>query len=211
MDRRYEVYALADGQFYDTPDRLGSGGAQSEPLFATARRAVPEDWHAARSGDWLTMTPLGADGAPLPSPAQGWKIHSSATRANAERIAAVVWDYCVPRRIPFKFVPGPHLLHLRNAKYAGRDTSGKFVTVYPSDEGRLQEVLRELGALLEGFEGPSSSPTCAGTTVRCTCGTARSPAPTWWTSAVRWFRRCGTARESWCRTGGRPPSRSRNG
>ncbi|MFJ9705148.1 class III lanthionine synthetase LanKC [Streptomyces sp. NPDC101234] len=154
MDRRYEVYALADGQFYDTPDRLGSGGAQSEPLFATARRAVPEGWHAARSGDWLTMTPLGADGAPLPSPAQGWKIHSSATRANAERIAAVVWDYCVPRRIPFKFVPGPHLLHLRNAKYAGRDTSGKFVTVYPSDEGRLQEVLRELGALLEGFEGP---------------------------------------------------------
>ncbi|MEV7392851.1 class III lanthionine synthetase LanKC [Streptomyces sp. NPDC091215] len=154
MDRRYEVYALADGHFYDTPDRLGSGGAQSELLFATARRAVPEGWHAARSGDWLTMTPLGADGAPPPSPAQGWKIHSSATRANAERIAAVVWDYCVPRRVPFKFVPGPHLLHLRNAKYAGRDTSGKFVTVYPSDEGRLQEVLRELGALLEGFEGP---------------------------------------------------------
>lgn len=154
MDRRYEVYALADGHFYDTPDRLGAGGPRSEPLFAAARRAAPEGWHAARSGDWLTMTPLGADGAPLPSPAQGWKIHSSATRANAERIAAIVWDYCVPRRIPFKFVPGPHLLHLRNAKYAGRDTSGKFVTLYPADEDRLREVLRELGALLEGFEGP---------------------------------------------------------
>ncbi|MER7834926.1 class III lanthionine synthetase LanKC [Streptomyces sp. NPDC096040] len=154
MDRRYEVYALADEHFYDTPDRLGTGGSQTEPLFATARRAVPKGWHAARSGDWLTMTPLGADGAPLPSPAQGWKIHSSATRANAERIAAIVWDYCVPRRIPFKFVPGPHLLHLRNAKYAGRDTSGKFVTVYPADEERLQEVLCELGALLGGFEGP---------------------------------------------------------
>ncbi|MEU2618077.1 class III lanthionine synthetase LanKC [Streptomyces sp. NPDC007157] len=154
MDRRYEVYALADGHFYDTPDRLGTGGPQTQPLFATARRAVPEGWHAARSGDWLTMTPVGPDGAPLPSPAQGWKIHSSAIRGNAERIAAIVWDYCVPRRIPFKFVPGPHLLHLRNAKYAGRDTSGKFVTVYPADEDRLQEVLRELGALLEGFEGP---------------------------------------------------------
>ncbi|WP_406431652.1 class III lanthionine synthetase LanKC [Streptomyces sp. NBC_00631] len=154
MDGRYEVYALADGHFYDAPDRLGAAGAEAEPLFATARRALPEGWHAARSGDWLTMTPLGPDGAPLPSPAQGWKIHSSATRANAERIAAIVWDYCVPRRIPFKFVPGPRLLHLRNAKYAGRDTSGKFVTVYPPDEGRLQEVLRELGALLEGFEGP---------------------------------------------------------
>ncbi|MFQ3558483.1 class III lanthionine synthetase LanKC [Streptomyces gramineus] len=154
MDGRYEVYALADGHFYDTPDRLGTGGAQAEPLFTTARRAVPEGWRSARSGDWLTMTPVGPDGAPLPSPAQGWKIHSSATRANAERIAAIVWDYCVPRRIPFKFVPGPHLLHLRNAKYAGRDTSGKFVTLYPADEDRLREILHELGALLEGFEGP---------------------------------------------------------
>ncbi|MEU5313024.1 class III lanthionine synthetase LanKC [Streptomyces sp. NPDC021562] len=154
MDRRYEVYALADGHFYDTPDRFGTAGSQTEPLFATARRAVPEGWRAVRSGDWLTMTPHGADGAPLPSPAQGWKIHSSATRANAERIAAIVWDYCVPRRIPFKFVPGPHLLHLRNAKYAGRDTSGKFVTVYPDGEERLHQVLRELGGLLEGFEGP---------------------------------------------------------
>ncbi|MFF3984809.1 class III lanthionine synthetase LanKC [Streptomyces sp. NPDC001797] len=154
MDGRYEVYALADRHFYDTPDRLGSTGPRTGRLFDTARRPVPEGWRAARSGDWLTMTPLGADGAPQPSPAQGWKIHSSATRANAERIAAIVWDYCVPRRIPFKFVPGPHLLHLRNAKYAARDTSGKFVTVYPPDEDRLQEVLRELGALLEGLEGP---------------------------------------------------------
>ncbi|MER6025951.1 class III lanthionine synthetase LanKC [Streptomyces sp. NPDC001851] len=154
MDKRYEVYALADGHFYDTPDRLPGADGAPAALFATARRTVPEGWHAARSGDWLTLTPLDADGAPLPSPAQGWKVHSSATAAKAERIADIVWDYCVPRRIPFKFVPGPHLLHLRNAKYAGRDTSGKFVTVYPADEEQLERVLRELGTLLEGFEGP---------------------------------------------------------
>ncbi|MFG2357085.1 class III lanthionine synthetase LanKC [Streptomyces sp. NPDC048521] len=154
MDKRYEVYALADGHFYDTPDRLSADDGEPAPLFATARRAVPEGWHAIRTGDWLTLTPLGADGLPLPSPAQGWKIHSSATAANAERIAGIVWDYCVPRRIPFKFVPGPHLLHLRNAKYAGRDTSGKFVTVYPADEEQLRRTLEELGALLEGCEGP---------------------------------------------------------
>jgi predicted Ser/Thr protein kinase len=154
MDKRYEVYALADGHFYDTPDRLSADGSEPAPLFATARRPVPDGWHAGRTGDWLTLTPLGADGAPAPSPAQGWKVHSSATAAHAERIAEIVWDYCVPRRIPFKFVPGPHLLHLRNAKYAGRDTSGKFVTVYPADEERLRQVLEELGALLKGFEGP---------------------------------------------------------
>jgi tRNA A-37 threonylcarbamoyl transferase component Bud32 len=154
MDKRYEVYALADRHFYETPDRLSAAGQQTAPLFETARREVPGGWEAARIGDWLTLTPLGADGSALPGPAQGWKIHASATRANAERIAAIVWDYCVPRRIPFKLVPGPHLLHLRNTKYAGRDTSGKFVTVYPADEQQLHQVLRELGRLLEGFEGP---------------------------------------------------------
>lgn len=152
MDKRYEVYALADAHFYETPDRLTGDGPA--PLFDTARRPVPEGWTSARTGDWLTLTPLDADGSPAPGPAQGWKIHASATRTNAERIAAIVWDYCVPRRVPFKFVPGPHLLHLRNTKYAGRDTSGKFVTVYPSDDEQLHTVLRELGALLEGFEGP---------------------------------------------------------
>ncbi|MEU6372348.1 class III lanthionine synthetase LanKC [Streptomyces sp. NPDC046909] len=154
MDKRYEVYALADRHFYETPDRLSAGARAAAPLYGTARREVPDGWESARTGDWLALTPLGPDGAPVPGPAQGWKIHASATRANAERIAAMVWDYCVPRRIPFKFVPGPHLLHLRNTKYAGRDASGKFVTVYPADEEQLHVVLRELGKLLEGFEGP---------------------------------------------------------
>jgi hypothetical protein len=154
MDKRYEVYALADRHFYETPDRLAAGAARTGALYETARREVPAGWQAARIGDWLNLTPLGPDGAPAAGPAQGWKIHASATRANAERIARVVWDYCVPRRIPFKFVPGPHLLHLRNTKYAGRDSSGKFVTVYPADEEQLHTVLRELGDLLKGFEGP---------------------------------------------------------
>jgi tRNA A-37 threonylcarbamoyl transferase component Bud32 len=154
MDKRYEVYALADRHFYDTPDRAGEGAQEATPLYEAARRAVPEGWEAARIGDWLTMTPLGEDGGALPGPAQGWKVHASATRANAEEIAGIVWDYCVPRRIPFKFVPGPHLLHLRNTKYAPRDGSGKFVTVYPADDEQLHLVLRELGERLEGFEGP---------------------------------------------------------
>ncbi|MEU6357546.1 class III lanthionine synthetase LanKC [Streptomyces sp. NPDC047072] len=152
MDKRYEVYALADRHFYDTPERLSE--RREAPLFEAARRTVPEGWETARIGDWLTLTPVGSDGRPVRGPSQGWKIHASATRANAERIAALVWDYCVPRRIPFKFVPGPNLLHLRNTKYAARDSSGKFVTLYPADEEQLHEVLRELGELLKGFEGP---------------------------------------------------------
>ncbi len=114
MDKRYEGYALADRHFHETPDRLSAGdrAGTAAPGYETAGRAVPEGWRAARIGDWLTLTPVDDGGRPRPGPTRGWKVHASATRANADRIAAIVWDYCVPRRIPFKFVPGLHLLHL---------------------------------------------------------------------------------------------------
>ncbi|MFI0236437.1 class III lanthionine synthetase LanKC [Streptomyces sp. NPDC016845] len=155
MDKRYEVYALADPHFYETPERLaGDGKARALPEFETARRAIPDGWRSDTNGEWLNLTPLGADGTPRQGSKQGWKIHASATRGGAEKTASIVWDYCVPRGIPFKFVPAPHLLHLRNAKYAGRDTSGKFVTVYPADDGQCHRILEELGELLRGFDGP---------------------------------------------------------
>ncbi|MFE9394957.1 class III lanthionine synthetase LanKC [Streptomyces flavidovirens] len=158
MDNRYEVFCLADRQFYETPDRLSAGrpGQSSPvPLFEVAQRELPPGWRRFVSGDWMHINPVDADGAPLPGrPLQGWKIHVSACLDNAEKTAAKVWDYCVPRAIPFKFVPGPQPLHLRNSKYAGRGSSGKFATLYPADENELHTVLRELGELLEGEPGP---------------------------------------------------------
>ncbi|GGV38112.1 serine/threonine protein kinase [Streptomyces longisporoflavus] len=152
MDKRYEVYCLADRHFYETPDRLSVGG--SAPEFGTAQRPVPQGWRSARQGDWLTLVPVDEDGHAKPAPQQGWKIHVSATLENADRIAAAVWDHCVPRSVPFKFIAGRPLLHLRNSKYAGRDGSGKFATIYPADEHQLHSLLSELGQTLAGFEGP---------------------------------------------------------
>ncbi|MFE0102269.1 class III lanthionine synthetase LanKC [Streptomyces sp. NPDC059009] len=158
MDKRYEVYCLADRHFYETPDRLSvPSRTQNTSVtgeFATAERPVPPGWRQRRAGDWLTLVPLDDAGEPRPGPQQGWKVHVSATLGNADAIAAAVWDYCVPRAVPFKFVPSRQLLHLRNSKYAGRDGSGKAVTVYPADEDQLHQILRELGRILEGFEGP---------------------------------------------------------
>ncbi|WP_171163439.1 class III lanthionine synthetase LanKC [Streptomyces sp. I05A-00742] len=156
MDKRYEVYCLADRHFYETPDRLPAlaGTPAGDGPFETARRPVPDGWGTARNGDWLHLFPADEEGGPLPGPLQGWKIHVSATADTADKTAADVWDYCVPRGIPFKFVPGPHLLHLRNTKYAGRDHSGKFVTVYPADERQLRLILEELDDVIGGRPGP---------------------------------------------------------
>jgi class III lanthionine synthetase len=173
MDNRYEVFCIADRYFYESLDRLSAntsaaagensagenagrgentGNGPAVRLFETAQREVPEGWRTLRNGDWLHVDPPAALVGGFPQ--QGWKIHVSAALDNADKVAAKVWDYCVPRSVPFKFVPGPQLLHLRNSKYAGRDTSGKFVTVYPADEEQLRTVLEELGELLDGEHGP---------------------------------------------------------
>ncbi|WP_405808539.1 class III lanthionine synthetase LanKC [Streptomyces sp. NBC_00210] len=154
MDKRYEVFCLSDRIFYETPDRLSSApmGSRSGgvPLFEAALRPVPEGWRRFLSGDWLHLSPDNAPARPL----QGWKIHVSACLDNAEKAAARVWDYCVPRSVPFKFVPGRQPLHLRNSKYAGRGSSGKFATIYPADEAELRLILEELGGELAGEPGP---------------------------------------------------------
>ncbi|WP_369201264.1 class III lanthionine synthetase LanKC [Streptomyces sp. PU-14G] len=166
MDKRYEIFCLADRYFYDTPERLSDsasresdsvsdsasreGEAAEDPgEFAVSRRPVPAGWRSTRSGDWLELRPLTGE-----FPLQGWKIHASATLRNANAIGEAVWDYCVPRGIPFKCVPHRTLLYLRNAKYAGRGTSGKFATIYPADETQLEMVVRELGEKLHGSPGP---------------------------------------------------------
>ncbi|MGK5730499.1 class III lanthionine synthetase LanKC, partial [Streptomyces sp. URMC 124] len=116
---------------------------------------APAGWSTARHGDWLHVFPAGEDGGPRPGqPLQGWKIHVSATADTADKTAADVWDYCVARDIPFKFVPGAHLLHLRNSKYAERGHSGKFVTVYPSGEEELHATLAGLQEIVGGRPGP---------------------------------------------------------
>ncbi|MFD0384093.1 class III lanthionine synthetase LanKC [Streptomyces stramineus] len=149
MNKGYAVYCDADRQFYDAPHRLPSDGDGPTALYPSARRPAPAGWQRHRTGDWLAFRPLDAA-----LPDQGWKIHVSACLDNAERILAAVRDYCEPRRVAFKCVPSPYLLHTRNAKYADRGGSGKFITVYPGDDEQCRAVAEDLAALLAGEQGP---------------------------------------------------------
>ncbi|WP_405497261.1 class III lanthionine synthetase LanKC [Streptomyces sp. NBC_00096] len=143
MNKGYAAFCDADRWFYDAPYRRAG---ESYPV---ALAPVPPGWRSHRSGDWLALRPVGAE---LPS--QGWKIHVSATLDNAESLLTTVYEYCVARRIAFKFVPSRYLLHLRNAKYADRAASGKFITVYPADEQQCERIARDLDTALAGAAGP---------------------------------------------------------
>ncbi|MGW8485500.1 class III lanthionine synthetase LanKC [Streptomyces sp. NPDC055886] len=153
MNPEYAAYCQADRRFYDAPHRsLGPGdGAAGEErsLYAPLRGPEPEGWTRSRRGDWLSYSP---DGLRLPP--QGWKIHVSAALDNAASVLDRVVGHCLEHRLAFKCIPNAGLLALRNAKYADRAGSGKFITVYPPSEDAFPEVCTALMQLLEGEHGP---------------------------------------------------------
>jgi class III lanthionine synthetase len=145
VNKQYEAFCVADPLFYD------SLASQHVPIaqFAAASRPVPAGWQREPLDDWLMYAPVGTA---LRS--QGWKIHISARMDNAERVLDLVYGYCVPRGLPFKFIRGPRALLMRNSKYAPRRASGKFITIYPDDDAQLELACKELGGLLDGEPGP---------------------------------------------------------
>ncbi|MFE5808056.1 class III lanthionine synthetase LanKC [Streptomyces sp. NPDC056491] len=143
MNKGYAAFCDADRWFYDAPYR------RAEQNYPAALAPVPAGWQTHRSGDWLALRPVD-----VRLPPQGWKIHVSACLDNAESVLERVHRYCVDRRIAFKFVPSRYLLHLRNAKYADRAASGKFLTVYPADEEQCRRIAEDLDRLLAGEPGP---------------------------------------------------------
>ncbi|MBZ6129874.1 class III lanthionine synthetase LanKC [Streptomyces olivaceus] len=149
MNKGYAVYCDADPYFYDAPHRTAPGTAAAGTRYSAATEPVPAGWRRGESGDWLALRPLDAD-----LPAQGWKIHVSACLDNAESVLERVKRHCVEHGVAFKFVPSRYLLHQRNAKYADRSGSGKFITVYPADEEHFERLAGELTALLAGEPGP---------------------------------------------------------
>ncbi|WP_274032998.1 class III lanthionine synthetase LanKC [Streptomyces sp. MMBL 11-1] len=152
MNPEYAAYCQADRRFYDAPHRSpGPGGAADEErsFYAPLRGAVPDGWTRSRRGDWLAYSP---DGLRLPP--QGWKIHVSAALDNAASVLERVVAHCLEHRLAFKCVPNAGLLALRNAKYADRAGSGKFITVYPPSDEAFPEVCTALMRLLEGEHGP---------------------------------------------------------
>ncbi|WBQ08234.1 class III lanthionine synthetase LanKC [Kribbella sp. CA-293567] len=142
---QYELYCLADRLFYDTPANRGT----EVPDFAAGARPVPSGWDHQAGEVWMNYAPAG-----LRLPAQGWKIHVSAGLDDAERAIAAIWDYCVPRGLAFKFLRSKPVAVMLNSKSAFRGSSGKLVTVYPTDEAQLELVLKELDTLLAGIQGP---------------------------------------------------------
>lgn len=105
----------------------------------------PKDWQNFYQGDWhccLSPRPLGQ---------QGWKIHLSVALGQEQGMLDVVSRYCFAHQLSFKWTRSKRAWLLKNAKYADRVASGKFITIYPEDEAEFVQTVYALAALLKDF------------------------------------------------------------
>ncbi|GAB2815226.1 class III lanthionine synthetase LanKC [Lentzea nigeriaca] len=146
MDLRYEAFCFADRRFYDLQSSTESGLPGDD--FSRELPELPADWVQVDRNVWRHLHPVGAQ-----LPKQGWKIHVSAGLDNASRVLKATFDYCVERRIPFKYLPTISVVLARNSKYAPREGSGKLITIYPKSTEQLEQILSELSKTLHGEHG----------------------------------------------------------
>jgi len=141
----YAIYRLLDDEFFVSLDRRVPA-----PEFRERATAIlgAEAWEIEPRGIWTSARPPGWTGL-----RQGWKLHLSATPANAaevlEKAAGVLRD----DPAAFKFAGDRTLVRVMNSKNWPRAGAGKFITVYPESEEQFRRLAGALAAATAGLEG----------------------------------------------------------
>ncbi|MBF7733304.1 class III lanthionine synthetase LanKC [Rhodococcus erythropolis] len=150
MDLRYVAFTRADSHFYDRIRTVTRPDAPTDQHFKPAKSVDWSLWRRGpQSGPWNYFQPPDSV-----LPEQGWKIHCSATQANAQDLLDTVSAYCGHNLVPFKFLRTAADLMFSNSKQANRTSSGKFITIYPADSVATQRVITELDELVTAADGP---------------------------------------------------------
>ena len=110
---------------------------------------LPAGWLVQCGGGWEGWSPW--DWEPR---LQGWKVHVSATPECAVETLARTTRVCVEFGVSFKFLPTLAGLTEASSKNQARGAAGKFITIYPDDDGQLERLLIALVGVLRGQEGP---------------------------------------------------------
>ena len=150
MAVRFEYFqGLRKGSpFYGRPRPFAE--VQAGPLGRRLQSVeLPAGWLVQCWGGWEGWSPR--DWEPR---LQGWKVHVSATPECAVETLARTTRVCVEAGVSFKFLPTLAGLAEASSKNQARGAAGKFITIYPDDDGQLGELLGVLAGVLRGQEGP---------------------------------------------------------
>ncbi|MFI6031871.1 class IV lanthionine synthetase LanL [Amycolatopsis magusensis] len=125
-------------------------GDDLEPI-EIARAVLDEDWTLVSGTTWTSAVPRYRS---VPHRLQGWKLHIAATPVNAAAVLRAVASVLVQVPARFKFSPTRQDLAELNGWRAARESSGKFITIYPRDDEELLSLAQHLCAVLDGQSGP---------------------------------------------------------
>ncbi len=139
-------FLIASEEFFEHPAAIPTGTVFMEVLT----RTLPPGWSLRSSGIWTHAEP--PSGPALPN--EGFKLHVSTVPPEAAQVLAEVAGVCAKWDVPFKVAKSLRILLHLNSKGCGRGTSGKFITIYPTDRGHFEEIAASLRSAL----GPSVGP-----------------------------------------------------
>src|SRR5437764_2615351 len=95
------LYIFIDDLFYEAYDRHYTPSDEFTSLVHGILGNKSKSWEIFRDGVWSHVRPRSGSNKLLP--AQGWKIHVSATTTNCLEILAKVASVALDHDVPFKF------------------------------------------------------------------------------------------------------------
>lgn len=146
FEKGYQLfYRYSSREWYDNFQSY----IPTSELIDIIKNELPADWKHMRKSNWYSVN--------SPSSTlirQGWKIHISATPQNCEEVLRIVTKVCVRYQVSFKFQTDRRLVMFSSGKGWSREASGKFITIYPSNEQQFKEIIDELYIDLTPYVGP---------------------------------------------------------
>ncbi|MEV7939889.1 class IV lanthionine synthetase LanL [Kitasatospora sp. NPDC088264] len=118
-------------------------------VASVLHRRGARGWTVGSREFWCHVAPEGRT-----IPAQGWKLHLSATPLSAPIVLLKAAEVLVAGRASFKFAGTlDRVTELVSASY-DRGGGGKFITVYPDDDDHFRALAEELHHATRGLPGP---------------------------------------------------------
>lgn len=143
------IFTLRDDVFYEPFEIRYKPSQEYVVAITELLTELGRDWMITRDGVWFHTHPRR-----FSLPAQGWKVHVSATLGNSLSILQRAARLALLDEVPFKFSLDKNMLAMMGSKRWRRGSSGKFMTIYPSDFSCFTRLLEKLYVELYSDEGP---------------------------------------------------------
>ncbi|MEL4471965.1 class III lanthionine synthetase LanKC [Shewanella algae] len=129
---------------------LGDYRSSNSSYLRLVSNLLPADWKLHyQKGIWCNVQ------APEHSLVNsGFKIHLSTAFKSATEMLRIVVPALVEQGVTFKFLVDTFALTFINSQTCSKASSGKFITIYPSDLKQFHLIIDVLKPLTAKFEGP---------------------------------------------------------